>query len=100
MKTKSKTVAGPTVDTAFFKDLGEVFDRYPEEARKYAVRDISLETEVLHIDFAKQKAVSNIEGNKIITMFVDRDEKVQSVHHACCDWIRSTGWSCIHQCEK
>jgi hypothetical protein len=100
MKTKAKITAGPTVDTGFFKDLAEVFDRYPDEARKYAVRTITLETEVLRIDFDKQHAVSRVEGNRIVTAFHDRGEKVKSSHHACCEWVKNGRWTCIHQCEE
>jgi hypothetical protein len=99
VKTKAKTVAGPTVDTAFFDDLAEVFDRYPDMARKYAVRDLTIERDVLHIDFEKQHAVTHIDGKRIITEFHDRDEKVvRSSHHACCEWIKNGRWSCVQQC--
>ncbi|MFE1441850.1 hypothetical protein [Streptomyces sp. NPDC058739] len=67
---------GSTADTAFLDAVGEVFMRYPELAKKYAISSLALEAE-MGIDFERQYGVSRIEGDRIVTEFVDRDTPIQ-----------------------
>lgn len=96
---KAKTASGPTVDKEFFADLKDVFARHPDVARKYAVRDRSLETDLLQIDFNRQYGVSRIEDGRIITEFRDRSDQELSAHHMCCEWV-GDDWDggCVFWC--
>ncbi|MEV7121625.1 hypothetical protein [Kitasatospora griseola] len=65
---------GPERDPEFFKDVAAVFAKYPESSKRYSVRCLAAETELLGVDFTKQVAVSRIEGGRMVTEFVSRDD--------------------------
>ncbi|MFJ5553506.1 hypothetical protein [Streptomyces sp. NPDC093225] len=67
---------GSAADTALLDAVGEVFMRYPELAKKYAITRLALEGE-MGIDFERQHGVSRVEGDRIVTEFVDRDKPVK-----------------------
>ncbi|MFF0297972.1 hypothetical protein ACFYST_31690 [Kitasatospora sp. NPDC004614] len=69
-----KAKCGPERDPEFFKDVAEVFAKHPGASRRYSVRCLALEAEVLGVDFTKQVGVSRIEGDRIVTEFRSRDE--------------------------
>jgi hypothetical protein len=97
---KARTAAGPTVDTAFFEALDEVFTKHPEAKLRYAISSTALETNVLRVDFDRQRAVARIEGNQIITEFPDHDDGEGPPHSiACCTWGWVRGeWKCVKHC--
>jgi len=96
---EAKAAAGPDVDVAFFNELRAVFDKYPDAAPKYAIRSPHQEIGKLKIDFAKQHAVSRVEGTRIITEFENTPDPMAASHHACCEWYKSGGrWRCVRQC--
>jgi hypothetical protein len=99
---KPREVAGPDVDVDFFNDLRTVFEKYADAARKYAIHSLHHEISNLKIDFDKQKGISHIDGNRIVTEFrANSDPTIASSHHACCEWIRSGGrWVCVWQCPE
>jgi hypothetical protein len=66
----------PKEDIALLKALGEVFEQYPEAGKKYAIASLALEIE-MGIDFERQRGVSSVEGDRIVTKFVDRGEPIQ-----------------------
>ncbi|MEU9010962.1 hypothetical protein AB0D12_14505 [Streptomyces sp. NPDC048479] len=99
--------AGPEADAAFFKDVEAVMAKHPEAAKKYSIRYIGAETEALKIDFGKQVGVSRLEGERLITEFIDRDT-VQSEDgdpadlggRFCCEWVRTeTRLICVKICD-
>jgi hypothetical protein len=93
---KTKPACGPERDPEFFDEIDKVFARHPEAARRYAVRCLRRELDVLKIDFSRQVGLSRVEDGRIITEFYDRDDdKVRSSHHACCEWHEG---HCYEQC--
>jgi hypothetical protein len=62
----------PNEETEFHDAIKEVFLKYPEAQRRYALSSLDLENE-MKIDFDRQVGVSRIEDGKIITEFVDRE---------------------------
>jgi hypothetical protein len=92
---------GPGVDKEFFNALQMAVEKYPDAARKYAVRSRHLELETLGIDFTKRHGVSRVEDNRIVTEFVDNgDLTIAGSHHACCEWYYDGRWHCIFQCRE
>ncbi|MFC5661472.1 hypothetical protein ACFP3U_00595 [Kitasatospora misakiensis] len=71
----TERAVGSAVDAAFFEAVGEVFMRYPDLKTKYAVVSLALEAE-MGIDFERQHGVSRVEGDRIVTEFVDRDRPI------------------------
>lgn len=63
-------------DISFLKAIAKVFQQYPEVAEKYAVHSLALETK-MGIDFERQYGITRVEGDRIITEFVDRAEPIQ-----------------------
>lgn len=93
-----KPACGPERDPEFFAEIDKVFAQYPEAARRYAVRCMRRELEILNIDFTKQVGLSRVEDGRIITEFHDRDDDVvRSSHHACCEWHQG---HCYEQCQE
>jgi hypothetical protein len=62
----------PDEDMEFRYAIKEVFLKYPEAQRKYALSSLALE-EQMGIDLDRQVGVSRVDGNKIITEFENRD---------------------------
>jgi hypothetical protein len=62
----------PNEETEFHDAIKEVFLKYPEAQRRYALSSLDLENE-MKIDFDRQVGVSRIEDGKVITEFVDRE---------------------------
>ncbi|SOD86231.1 hypothetical protein SAMN06272765_3679 [Streptomyces sp. Ag109_G2-15] len=84
----TKPACGPERDPEFFAAIDEVFGKYPDAARRYAVSCMRLEHDIMQIDFEKQVGVSRVEDGQIITEFRNRDdESVRSHHSACCKWV-------------
>ncbi|MFC9685190.1 hypothetical protein [Streptomyces sp. NPDC056948] len=69
----TKSTCGPQSDPEFFDALNKLFDQYPEAADRYAVKSMTMELDILKIDFRTQVGVSRVEDGRIITEFVDRD---------------------------
>ncbi|MEU3823387.1 hypothetical protein AB0E74_27795 [Streptomyces sp. NPDC030392] len=71
---------GRTVESeeeiSFLKAIAKVFQQYPEVAEKYAVHSLALEVQ-MGIDFERQFGISRVEGDRIITEFVDRAEPIR-----------------------
>ncbi|MGW3550732.1 hypothetical protein ACWDLL_07655, partial [Streptomyces griseoincarnatus] len=63
---------GTKADTAFFREITDVFAKHPEAAQKYALASLALEKQ-LGIDYGRQHAVSRIEDGRIVTEFYDRE---------------------------
>ncbi|MEU0947524.1 hypothetical protein ABZ379_33220 [Streptomyces canus] len=91
MTTKSN--CGPQADPEFFGALDKLFEQYPEAADRYMVKSMSLELDVLKIDFRRQVGVSRVEDGRIITEFVDRDP---TRHRQCCGYHHG---ECILVCD-
>jgi hypothetical protein len=79
---------GPETDADFFNELGAVFDKFPDAAQKYSIHCMSYEKDRLGVDFAKQIAISRIEGNQMITEFQDIGYEGPSARFPC-SWCRS-----------
>ncbi|MGQ4390203.1 hypothetical protein [Streptomyces sp. SAS_270] len=88
-----KPTCGPRSDPEFFDALNKLFDQYPEAADKYAVKCMTMELDILKIDFRKQEGVSRIEDGRIITEYVDRDPARRA---DCCGWWHG---ECILKCD-
>lgn len=86
----------PDEDVEFRKAIKEVFLKYPEAQRKYALSSLALE-EQMEIDLDKQVGVSRIDGNKIITEFVNRDSLIQRMR-ICVKWNFDYS-ECLHWME-
>ncbi|MDH6604477.1 hypothetical protein M2164_000112 [Streptomyces sp. SAI-208] len=91
MTTKSN--CGPQADPEFFKALNKLFEQYPQAADRYMVKSMSLELDVLKIDFRTQVGVSRVEDGRIITEFVDRDP---TRDRDCCGYWHS---ECVLICD-
>ncbi|MBV2154110.1 hypothetical protein [Kitasatospora sp. SUK 42] len=94
-------LCGPERDPEFFKDLAAVFASHPDAARRYTVKCLRYETEVLKVDFDKQVGVSHVEGDRVVTEFRARDEVQTDLHGPyCCEWIGTyPNEQCVHYCE-
>lgn len=75
---------GPQSDPEFFDALNKLFAQYPEAADKYAIKCMTVELDVLKIDFRKQLGVSRIDDGRVITEYVDRDPGRSGGD--CCAW--------------
>ncbi|MET9685712.1 hypothetical protein [Streptomyces coeruleorubidus] len=73
----------PDEDVEFHNAIKDVFLKYPEAQRKYALSSLELEDE-LEIDFDKKVGVSRVEDGKIITEFVDRESVIRM--QICLKW--------------
>lgn len=89
----AKAGCGPQSDPEFFDALNKLFAQYPEAADKYAVKCMTMELDVLKVDFRKQVGVSRIEDGRIVTEYVDR-----SVTRGgdCCGWWHG---ECVLECD-
>lgn len=85
----------PDEDIEFRNAIKEVFLKYPEAQRKYALSSLALE-EHMGINFDKQVGVSRIEGNKIITEFMDREPVIRM--QLCLKWNFDYS-KCLHGIE-
>ncbi|MFI6370071.1 hypothetical protein [Streptomyces sp. NPDC050546] len=82
----------PNGDVEFRNAIMDVFLKYPEAQRRYALASLELENE-MDIDFETQVGFSRIDGNKIITEFRDRGTSVKA--QLCLKW--SFDYSrCLH----
>ncbi|MGD9986230.1 hypothetical protein [Pseudonocardia sp.] len=88
---------GPDSDDAFFTALAEVFDRFPDKLRQYAVSCVDHETDIMKIDFDKQTAIARIEDGKVVERFADRGGEELAAGLICCKWWRSSDntWECL-----
>ena len=85
-KVASEHCCGPEHDSDFFKAVAEVMKRYPDAAKRYAIKCIDHETDMMGIDFAKKSGVSKIEDGKVVMEFVDA-KKAKVKGRVCCLWI-------------
>ncbi|GGT56294.1 hypothetical protein GCM10010271_70180 [Streptomyces kurssanovii] len=69
-------------EAAFFDAISAVFKEHPEAAGKYAIAKLSME-EKLGVDFDRQCGVSRVEGDRIITEFVDRPSPEPQARTRC-----------------
>ena len=99
---------GPDEDAAFFDEVLQVFNKHPDSARNYAVRCIDHETDLMGIDFEKQRGVMRIEDDNktIIKEFqfqeaAGDDENLETESAGgiiCCEWVLMSGgtrWKCV-----
>jgi hypothetical protein len=85
----TKPACGPQRDPDFFKEIYQLFAKYPEAASRYAVKCRRLELDILKVDFSRQVGVTRVEDGRIVTEFLDRDQFERSGDHqlwACCEW--------------
>ena len=95
----TQLTSGPEIDTDFFEELGEVFARHPDAARRYVVHATDLEVEGLEVDFDRQYAVARIEEDRIVTEFWDSEALTSRGGAACCQWRYVDGrWECVQEC--
>ncbi|MEU9734351.1 hypothetical protein [Streptomyces sp. NPDC048002] len=87
-------------DTAFFREITEVFRKHPEAARRYALASLALE-EIMGIDYTRKYAVSTIEGDRVVTEFHDLDEKPLVIRSRICLKYELHGQDleCVHWTE-
>lgn len=94
-----QVTSGPEIDTAFFEELAEVFARYPEAARRYAIRSTDLEVDGLEVDYDRQYAVARVEDESVVTEFWDREALSEQGSGHCCEWMNLGGrWECVQEC--
>ncbi|MBT2466469.1 hypothetical protein J7E97_00975 [Streptomyces sp. ISL-66] len=89
----AKASCGPQSDPEFFAALDKLFAQYPEAADKYAIKCMTLELDILKIDFRKQVGVARIEDGRLITEYVDRDPARSA---DCCTFWHG---ECILECD-
>ncbi len=70
-------------DTAFFREITEVFRKHPDAAKRYALASLALEKQ-LGIDYGRQYAVSTVEDGRIITEFHDREKQAAVIRSRIC----------------
>jgi hypothetical protein len=71
-------------DVAFFEAVRAAFERFPEAKQKYAIANLALEKS-MGIDFDRQAGFSRVDGDRIVTEFLDRDDPVvRSGSHRIC----------------
>jgi hypothetical protein len=94
-------------DAAFFNEVAPIFEKFPDAARKYVIRCIDHETDIMNIDFTKMIGMARIEGDRVITEFLDR-KKTLGVDAAgaapviCCQWEHTGSpgggtWTCTQR---
>ena len=88
-------------DAEFFNELAPIFEKFPDAARKYVIRCIDHETDIMKIDFKKSIGAARIDGDRIITEFPDRTLMVgpDATPSICCQWdhtgpIGGGSWTC------
>ncbi|MFD0273229.1 hypothetical protein ACFVHB_04840 [Kitasatospora sp. NPDC127111] len=92
--TAQTRMAGPDVDTGFFKALEKVFDQYPDLVGKYVIR------------WNRDGASSRGGRGGPPAGGPDGGQGPGAVpragsFHACCEWDFNGGrWECSHQCEE
>ncbi|WP_329254123.1 hypothetical protein [Streptomyces canus] len=90
---------GPEKDVEFFRDLQEVFDKYPGAAEQYYVQFAAAEL-ALDVDLEKQVKVNRVQNGEIISKFVDRESQRASNSEYCCAWKwESQTWHCVTMCS-
>ncbi|WP_129311511.1 hypothetical protein [Streptomyces sp. L2] len=90
----NEPACGPQSDPEFFDALNKLFELYPEAADKYAIKCMTMELDILKIDFRKQEGVSRVEDGRIVTAYVDRDPTRSATD--CCGWWHG---ECILKCD-
>ncbi|MER6678280.1 hypothetical protein [Streptomyces sp. NPDC000983] len=87
-------------DTAFFREITQVFRNHPEAAKKYALASLALE-KMLGIDTSRKIAVSTREGDRVITEFHDRDKQPPVIRAQIClkYELRGQELKCVHWME-
>ncbi|MFH9884499.1 hypothetical protein [Streptomyces bobili] len=90
---------GPEKDVEFFRDLQEVFDKYPDAAKQYHVQFAAAEL-TLEVDLKKQVKVNRVQNGEIISKFVDRESQTASNGEYCCGWVwENQTWHCVTKCS-
>ncbi|MFB0629716.1 hypothetical protein [Streptomyces sp. AB3(2024)] len=69
---KAKPKIGPTHDTAFFKDIQAVFEKYPDVTKDYSIGHIGGVVDVVAIDLDRQVEVPTVRDGETVTKCVDR----------------------------
>ncbi|MDQ0798199.1 hypothetical protein [Streptomyces sp. B1I3] len=100
----ANVTAGPEKDVEFFRDLQDVFEKYPGAAKQYYVQFAVAEL-ALGIDLEKQVKVNRVQNGEVISKFVDRESRgasnlgnTSSEEH-CCAWRwESQTWRCVTMC--
>lgn len=87
-------------DTEFLAEIAEVFRKHPEAARTYGLTSFALE-HMMGVDYARKYGVSRIEGDRIITEFLDRkkDPPVQRARLCVKYQLRGQDLVCVHWIE-
>ncbi|WP_327736640.1 hypothetical protein OG749_25605 [Streptomyces nojiriensis] len=100
----ANVTAGPEKDVEFFRDLQEVFDKYPRAAEQYYVQFAAAEL-ALGVDLEKQVRVNRVQNSEVISTFVDRESQGASnlgdtSSEFCCAWKwESQTWHCVTMCS-
>ncbi|MFI9788784.1 hypothetical protein ACIHEI_35540 [Kitasatospora sp. NPDC051984] len=105
-----KARCGPERDPEFFRELDAVFAKHPGTSRRYSVRCLAVEAEVLKVDFTKQVGLSRIEGDRIVAELRSRDAFGNDFGNGfgndgedeprCCEWIgESPNQTCAVYCK-
>jgi hypothetical protein len=79
-------------ETAFFDAISAVFKKHPEAAGKYAIAKLSMASK-MGVDFDRQCGVSRVEGDRIITEFVDRPSPEPQARTRCIE--RDINGNCL-----
>ncbi|MEV6581277.1 hypothetical protein AB0M92_24295 [Streptomyces sp. NPDC051582] len=104
---------GPKADPEFFEEIQELFKKHPEAAKKYSIRYIGGEITALKLDFDQTVGISRLQGNQLVTEFVDRatliqnesgggfdEEEVLEADRFCCEWVTNgTRTKCVKICS-
>ncbi|MFJ1791685.1 hypothetical protein [Kitasatospora griseola] len=96
-----KAQCGPERDPEFFKDVAAVFAKHPESSKRYSVRCLAVETDTLGVDFTKQVGVSRIEGGRMVTEFLSRNDFGNDFgdESPCCEFAgEAPHMFCIRRC--
>jgi hypothetical protein len=78
---------GPDYDKEFFDDATAVFKKHPAAAKRYCIKCIDHEVDLLKIDFDKKVGSVRVDGDKIIKEFHDRSSVDENtLRGGCCEY--------------
>lgn len=78
---------GPDHDAEFFNEADALFQKFPHLAKKYAIKCLDHEIDLLGVDYAQQIGASRVEGNRVVTQFEPAHlADSAKVDAACCQF--------------